>query len=488
MNTTQLRKHHAAWQLLAATKGPLVIAVLQRLFRDEVKGIEFDTAVLDLAQLLHSEQEKGEIDSSGDYQLEARREIRYWIKRGLLQERQGVIVATDALESVFRFVQGLCQRIMTSSASRLAIVQREIEHLEASLNPNPDKRSQFLKNKIAELESELQQVEQGVVEVIPEAQALESIREIYALSTSLSHDFRRVEDSYREADQSLRQSIIAEQNHRGEIVDKLLDSHDQLLQTAEGRVFNGFYQQLGRTLELDEMKNQLRDISRHRYAEKALSAVQQTDLRLLIMRLVAESGRVVKARARGERDVRGFLKTGLAAEHHRVGQLLNDFFAEAQAVDWTSQKVRRSPSPLPPVAMANNSLPLVERLRFKEWQSNVGEVLDLLPQDGRINDVDDEFWESFDGLNQAVLLSQTTELLAKVKGTMSIAEIAREIPPSHDLEAITLWLSMAMASDTVDDELVEQLELDGHKDSRVCFSVPKVALSHAAVEQMEFEV
>lgn len=488
MDTFQLRKHHPAWQLLAANKGPLVISVLQTLFREELKGIEFDTAVLDLAQLLRAEKEKGEIDCSADYQLEARREIRYWIKRGLLQERQGIIVATDALESVLRFVQGLGQRIMSSSASRLAIVQREIEHLEASLNPNPAKRAIFLKNKIAELQSELAQVEKGVVDVLPEDQALESIREIYALSTSLSHDFRRVEDSYREADQNLRQSIIAEQNHRGEIVDKLLDSHDQLLKTAEGRVFNGFYQQLGRTLELDEMKNQLREISSHSYAAKALSATQQTDLRLLIMRLVVESGRVVKARARSEKDVRGFLKSGLAAEHHRVGQLLNDLFAQAMRVDWSSQKTRRSPSPLPPLAIASNGLPLIERLRFKEWKSDIAEVLDLLPQDGRLGEVDDEFWESFDGLNQAVLLSQTSELLARQGGTMSVAEIAQQIPPTHDLEAITLWLSMAMASDTVEENLIEQLELDGVKDSRVRFTIPKVALSSAAVDNMEFEV
>ena len=357
MNTVQLRKHHPAWQLLAATKGPLVIAVLQELFVDGADGIEFDTAVLDLSQLLKEQQESGEIESSSDYLLEARREIRLWIKRRLLQERQGRVVATDALESVLRFVQGLDQRIMSSSASRLATVQRAIEHLEVSLNPNPEQRADLLRAKIAGLEAELGRVEQGDVEVLSEEQAVEAIREIYSLSTSLSHDFRRVEDSYRAADQRLRQSIIAEQNHRGEIVDKLLDSHDQLLETPEGKVFNGFHQQLGRTLELEKMKQQLRAITSHTDASKALSDKQRSDLRWLLMHLVMESERVVKARARSEKDVRGFLKTGLAAEHHRVGQLLNDIFAQAVVVDWSRQDFRRSPAPLPPVAIANNNLP-----------------------------------------------------------------------------------------------------------------------------------
>jgi len=44
----------------------------------------------------------------------------------------------------FRFVDGLDNRIMTSTASRLSIVQREIENLEFRLNPNPDARIRLL--------------------------------------------------------------------------------------------------------------------------------------------------------------------------------------------------------------------------------------------------------------------------------------------------------------------------------------------------------
>jgi len=42
---------------------------------------------------------------------------------------------------------------------------------------------------------------------------------------------------------------------------------------------------------------------------------------------------VFQARARSERDVKGFLKTGLAAEHHRVGQLLGEIFQEMLQLD-----------------------------------------------------------------------------------------------------------------------------------------------------------
>ena len=130
----------------------------------------------------------------------------------------------------------------------------------------------------------------------------------------------------------------------------------------------------------------------------------------------------------------------------------------------------------------------MERLRFKEWQSDVAEVLDLLPQDGQLNDLDDEFWESFDGLNQIALLARTSELLEDYPGDMSIADIAQAIPPSHDLEAISLWLSMAMASDTVKEAQSEQLDIEEGDGAIVRFTVPKVALNSDAVQGMDFEV
>jgi len=508
LNPQQLRKHHPGWQLLAATKGPVLIGVLENLFKDALEGIEFDTVVLELSLVLKTQRESGELDeqdfksskisldglNSGgniDYALEARREIRLWIKRGLLMERQGIVIATDALESAIRFVKSLEQRFISSSASRLAIVQREIEHLAANLNPDPGERADFIKNKITALEIELADVEQGHLEVLDENQAVESIREIYNLATSLSNDFRRVEDSYREADQRLRKSIIAEQSHRGEIVDKLLDSHDALLETSEGKVFNGFHQQLARKIELDKMKLQLRTISKHPHSIKALSLRQQSDLRWLIMRLVKESERVIQARSRSEKDVRGFLKTGLAAEHHRVGQLLNDVFAQAINMDWSSQKLRRSPGPFPPVAVNNYALSLVERIRFKEWKNDIEEVLDLLPKDGKIDSLDDDFWQGFDGLDQAMLYSKTVELLEhSEQSSLAISDLCRAIPPTHDLESIAIWLSMAMASDTKvhTKQATEQVDIEQNNKTTIRFTVPKIKLTKLAISNIEFEI
>src|SRR5581483_6210571 len=127
---------------------------------------------------------------------------------------------------------------------RLATVQRAIENLDAQLSPSQTDRELSLKARIDALTKELSAVQAGVFEVLDGPQAEEGIREVYQLAMSLQVDFRRVEDSYREADRSLRQRIISEKQNRGEVVEELLGGHEALLQTPEGQVFETFHQQL----------------------------------------------------------------------------------------------------------------------------------------------------------------------------------------------------------------------------------------------------
>ena len=82
--------------------------------------------------------------------------------------------------------------------------------------------------------------------------------------------------------------------------------------------------------------------------------------------MVQESERVIQARAKSERDVRGFLKSGLVDEHLRVGAILQDIFHAALEVDWQSQKVRRSPAPLSPACHFGWKLAAAERLLVKQ--------------------------------------------------------------------------------------------------------------------------
>lgn len=483
------RRQHPAWQLLVARRAPLILGCLQTLFEQANDGVPMEEAQQSLAQMLSAYASEDEYDIDGsDTPLLAGRELRSWIKRKLVVERGGRIYATDALEMATQFVESLDNRLMTSTASRLSVVQREIENLETGLNPNPVSRIASLRRRIKSLEQELSEAEAGHVPVLDEVQAIEGIREVFNLATSLRADFRRVEDSWRDADRALRQSIISEQYHRGEIVDRLLEGHDELLNTQEGRVFDSFQQQLRQTIELEQMRERLRTICKHPVTAQALNRAQQNDLRWLVMWLVKETQAVLQARARSEKDVKGFLKTGLAAEHHRVGNLLSEIMGLALKMDWQRQAVRRLPTPLPPVAIATSGLPLIERLNFKSIETDITDELNLDNRGTDLSEIDEDFWEAFDGLDRTVLINDTLELLAQEKKPMSIAELSKKMPPVHDLETFALWLGMAREAGTpVLEDRPETIEITDDENIHWRFTIPYAGLSHEDLADIDWE-
>lgn len=487
---TALRTHHPAWLLLASRYAPLVLSSLRTLFEPGQEGIDLDDALHSLAEALtnSADQELYQTEPGSELQ-QANRELGEWIKRKLVVERNGRLYATDALESAFRFAETLDNRVMTSTASRLSVVQREIENLETNLNSDPKSRALSLKRRIRELQSELDQAKAGRIPVFDEAKAIEGIREIYALATSLWADFRRVEDSWRDADRMLRQSIISEQCHRGEIVDNLLDGQDALLNTPEGKVFESFQQQLWAPVELDRMRTRLRNIMRHPAVALALHRYQQNELLRLVPRLLQESEAVLRARARSERDVKSFVKTGLVAEHHRVGHLLNEFLSLALMLNWQRQAVRHLPVPIPPVGMALARVPAIERLRFKGIAEDSAPDLDLNSHPAALDEIEEEFWQSFDGLDRDAFVRETLRILAEQGRPLSLGELASLLPPTHDLECFTLWITMAReAGIDIDAKEVQELDLADTEERWWRFYLPFTQLESEKLRDIKWEL
>ena len=479
-----LRRNHPAWLLLASRNGPLTIASLKSLIDAHPGGVDLEDAVEHLAESFAAYANDAEFELGEDHSLAARRELRQWLKRGLIVERDGQVLATDALQRAFFFLDSLEDQAMTSTASRLATVQRAIENLEAQLSQSQTSREKSLMARIAALEKELADVRRGEFEVLAGPQAEEGVREVYQLAVSLRADFRRVEDSYREADRELRQRIVSENHHRGEIVEELLEGGETLVKTVEGQVFESFHQQLVQSAELEQMKQRLRSILENESTDRALDRKQKVDLRLLVTRLVQESERVIQARARSERDVRGFLKSGLVDEQIRVGAVLQELLQTALNVDWQSQKVRRAESPLPPVAVFARNLPLAERFLVKEVGGEDSSDLDLTVSEADPAQMDEEFWRAYRALDRVQLFETTLTHLQECGKPLTLGELARALPPSHDLETLAFWLAMAREAGVEFHDGEEEIDLFA-EDNGTRFHTPRVELTYNAVKTLE---
>ena len=98
------KRNHPAWLLLASRNSPLMVACLKQLMDAHPEGIE-DRGYrrIELAQMFAEYANDSEFEIDDDHALAARREIRKWLKRGLIVERDGQIMATDPLQRALRF-------------------------------------------------------------------------------------------------------------------------------------------------------------------------------------------------------------------------------------------------------------------------------------------------------------------------------------------------------------------------------------------------
>ena len=492
-----LRRNHPAWLLLASTNGPLILSSLRALIDAHPGGIDYEESVEHLAAAMGRLRGRDEFDVDEDPARTARRELREWIRRRLIVERDGQLIATDALQQVLTFLDSLDGRTMTSTASRLATVQRAIESLHLGLSTEAADREAALTKQIERLEAERERVRRDEFDVLSGPRAEQDIREVHSLAISLRADFRRVEDSFRAADRQLRETILQHDKHRGQVVEELLDGHDALLDTPEGQVFDGFHRQLVREEELAAMKSRLDAILHSDATRRALPTRQRAELRGIVGRLLNESRRVIEARAQSERDVRGFLKTGLADENLRVAAIIGEIRRVALAVDWTDTKVRRAESVLPPVAVSMNYLPLVDRLLVKRVDTEGPAELDLDVPATDLGDMGEEFWRAYNSLDRQALFERTIEQLRVAGKSLTIGELAAALPPTHDLETLSFWLTMAReagvpidpAPETIDLENVEAEQEDdaGHSPMGYRFYVPTTRVSATEVSRLKAE-
>lgn len=484
-----LRQSDEAWRLLAAKRAPLILACAEQLFQQMGKSVSLDDAVQLLAKSFEEFRNDASMEIGEDVYALARQEWRNWLKRGLIVEKNHEVFATDALQKVIAFIKHLAEpSFMTSTASRLETVQAEIAKVFHALNPDQRQREALLEAQLSALQAELARVRQGEFHVLSDEEATEKIRNIYQLAMSLHNDFRRVEDSYRRMDAELRENIIREQYHRGEIVAELLTSHAQLIATPEGRVFQGFNRALQRE-ELDHLKDNIRAVLEYPAANKSLTGKQRANFYYLTRQLQREANHVVHAKQRIERDVRGFIQTGLAAEHHRVGELLKQIFNVALDVDWQRASIREAACVLPPASVAVPKIPAASRLMVKEIRSDAAFAFVYEPVPADLAEVDSSLWQALDGLDRQEWYDKTKRALADAARPLTLAELVVVLPPPehYDMELIAMWLEMARFAKSVAGEKDETLTISHHGDDVWRFRVPLAHLATAHFENVDLD-
>lgn len=460
-----LRNSHAAWTLLAATNAPLILATLADLFSEQLEvpvaraRIALDT---ELARLR---------EAGGNYQESASTYLRNWISAGWLRECDAALTLTDAAELALSFARGLEQRVEGTSASHLRIVQEAVRDLAVALSPDVDVRIDALSAQRDAIETQIQRLRGGDVDHLSTEEQCERLREIYHLASTLSGDFRRLEDEIRQMDRRLRMDMIQDDSSRGAVLENLLNEEDALARTEAGRAFTGFFRLLSDDLRTTEFREQLRTIL-DLAEDDALSPAQRHYLSQLVRELGRESERVLNVRRRTEESLRAYVESNEFRENRAVSRLLTQL--EQTAITLRECNVSlREPCPLSlhsgrAEVQSISSL----RLRLPEEALEIGE---LTPRE-HLSELGEDV---LDHLEAIKVLEVATELrvLLQTHGGMSLAQLIKRRPVDGGLEELVACIRVAHAIKAPRDGARERVRVRTREGDTLQAEIPSYLLT-----------
>jgi hypothetical protein len=316
---------------LAADNAPLIAALLQALLLDGDRSLP--------ASLLH-ERLARELDGLQAHGVAAGRTaqayVADWLASGWLERHfpegaseEEYELSTAAITAL-RFLGSLDATRNVATESRLALVIQQLVQLARQTDADPQSRLAELLNERDRIDAELAAVNDGRIDVLDDARALERAREIIALADELVEDFRHVRDDFQQLDRDFRERIIEDKRQRGELLEALFAGVDVIAESESGRSFDAFWRLLTDAEQSGQLEAALDAVSTRDFA-RALDKRERTFLLHLTRTLLERGGHVHDVLQHFARSLKGFVQSRAYLEQRRLHQLLKEVQAHALA-------------------------------------------------------------------------------------------------------------------------------------------------------------
>lgn len=310
------------WRLLAATKAPVVIALLQGLYQDNVKALPGSVLQERLSRDIEDLRATGEDMPQGPQAY-----IADWLTQGWLTRRlplgaseEEYELSSEALNGI-RFITGALKPRTTATESRLSLVIQQLSRLAEETDTNPTSRLEALRKERDRIEQAIAEVERSGVTALPVDRAVERAREVIALAEELTGDFRSVRDEFDKLNRGLRQSLMEHEGSRGDVLEALFAGVDLIGESDAGRTFNAFWRLLTDNEQAQTLVESLEAVTSRPFARE-LTAQERKFLFGLTGALLDEGSSVHDVLQNFARSLKSFVQSREFLEQRRIHILL----------------------------------------------------------------------------------------------------------------------------------------------------------------------
>ncbi|BFO54615.1 DUF3375 domain-containing protein [Acidovorax sacchari] len=310
------------WRLLAANKGPVVIAMLQSLFVESGQTLPSSVLHERLTRDIEALRAVGE-----ELPQTPQAYVAEWLSQGWLTRRfpagapeEEYELSVDALTAL-RFVTGLLKPRTTATESRLSVVIHQLSRLAEETDINPQSRLAALRAERDRIDRAIAEVERGGVKALAPDRAVERAREVIALAQELAADFRSVRDEFERLNRGLRQSLMENEGSRGDVLEQLFAGVDLIGESDAGRTFHAFWRLLTDSEQAATLRESLDEVTSRPFARQ-LESQERKFLLGLTGALLNEGRGVHDVLQHFARSLKSFVQSREFLEHRRLHGLL----------------------------------------------------------------------------------------------------------------------------------------------------------------------
>ncbi len=477
----QLRRA-STWRLLAATKAPAVLAILQATFPAGDRRLPRSELIARVGahlSLLHDDEGPADgtsaadgaasADGAGDEARGGRSAAEYvdgWVREGYLTRRddpqrtETTFEPSPATIDAIQFIASLEEHRPTTTQSRLQLVIQQFDRLAQETETDRDVRLADLQRRRERIEQEIRELAEGEL-MLPSAEAsVDRLRDILQIAQELSGDFLQYREDLRAVDLHLREQILSPEGSRGEILEQLLAGDDLLGQSTVGRTFTAFFRMLNdpaQTRATQELVDRLleRDFSR------SLSRDERERLANVFSDLYEPAQEVLDVKTELYRSLARFVRSQDFRQHRVLLEALQE--AQGVALAQKDEVPTRTPFPLE-LDLSRVQLSSVSQHRLKD-PTDPG-----APAEAEVHDATSLSVEVLQDLvrtNDIDLVGLTSHVndVRGRSGQASIGDILREKPAEQGLASVIglMFLATTHAQEREGStEIVTWRELDGN--------------------------
>ena len=479
-----------ALRLFRAQNGAMILAFFFRVFKQESRiTIPQEQLLAELAdfQEMIAESDPGLLSNPPQDYLNTwcKAEVRFLHRFFQGGSDEPVYQLTAATEAALRFVQETLERDnqLVGAESCIHVIVETLKDLVVNGLGDPEHQIRLLEAERDQIQRKINRIrETGQPEVYEPGKTREKFAFAMDLLRRVTSDFRQVEDKFKAITREVQDRQMAG-DHRGGLLEYVLDAETVLKESDQGRSFYGFVNLILSPSRQEELR---RNIEQVLQIESLANQVEDRETLLaMIPTLTAEAELVMQTIQRLSASITRLLDGRIASERRQIALTIDEILRQARQsrneepgeIGLEIESEFRVFSPFSrPFWSPSSGIEAVSLQEDEAPAEEMDEAFDLLAQMRRLD------WQG---------MRETVRQLTAREPSVSLPRLLQEHPPQSGAVEVLAYIQIAEEGHHLVDTAAEDdvpLPPPDDRATRRTLRIPRVIFRQSETRNLKSEI